>query len=149
MAEVAAAAVADERVAGVRDDPRGRLALLRMLYELPPDVDRGYLPYRRAASAFIGWQLRRGLLNPPSGPTPGSPWWRTLHETLIRDTTEARDLYDWSAAALELPTLGGLLARPRSTPAYAWDPRDSEVWHPEPSRLARAARAAVPVFRPR
>ena len=290
MAEVPAAAVADERVAGVRADPRGRLALLRTLYELPPDVDRGYLPYRRAASAFMGWQLRRGLLNPPSGPAPGSPWWRAVDEALIRDTTEARELafgrpgdprtpgvaatldfisrptartwyrahntsiasaylahedlarregvverfflnlvlvrvlyahalvaaprlalgllaplgrmvgdprvgwtgiflslsrvlpdrypldddldryvaaehslghlldvgvivprleplYDWSAGELGLPGLGALLARPGSTPAYAWDPHEGEVWHPAPSRLARAARAAVPVPR--
>jgi hypothetical protein len=42
----------------------GRLALLRRMYEVPRDLDRGYLPYRRAASAFMRWQLRRGLLNP-------------------------------------------------------------------------------------
>jgi hypothetical protein len=74
VAERTAAAVADEEVARVRDDPRARLALLRMLYELPPSVDRGYLPFRRAASAFMGWQLRRGLLNPESAAAPGSPW---------------------------------------------------------------------------
>jgi hypothetical protein len=67
-----------------------RLALLRQLYEVPRGVDRGYLPYRRAASAFMNWQLRRGLLNPPSDPRPGSPWWRALNEALLRDTAEAR-----------------------------------------------------------
>jgi hypothetical protein len=36
------------------------------------------------------WQLRRGLLNPPGDPRPGSPWWRTLNEGLLRDTAEAR-----------------------------------------------------------
>jgi hypothetical protein len=69
-----------------------RFALLRRLYEVPRGVDRGYLPYRRAASAFMGWQLRRGLLNPDSDPRPGSPWWRALNETLLRDTAEARAL---------------------------------------------------------
>jgi AraC-like DNA-binding protein len=42
------------------------LELLYQLYEVPAAVDRGYLPFRRAASAFMGWQLRRGLLNPES-----------------------------------------------------------------------------------
>jgi hypothetical protein len=38
----------------------------------------------------MGWQLRRGLLNPPTDPRPGSPWWRALNEGLLRDTAEAR-----------------------------------------------------------
>ena len=92
MSDRTAAALADEQVALVRDDPRGRLALLRRLYELPADVDRGYLPFRRAASAFMTWQLRRGLLNPESSASPGSRWWRTLNESLLRDTGEARAL---------------------------------------------------------
>jgi hypothetical protein len=85
-----AAAYARSAIDSVRDDPAARLALLRRLYEVPRGVDRGYLPYRRAASAFMGWQLRRGLLNPPGDPRPGSPWWRTLNEGLLRDTAEAR-----------------------------------------------------------
>ena len=40
----------------------------------------------------MGWQLRRGLLNPPSDPRPGSPWWRALNEGLLIDTAEARAL---------------------------------------------------------
>jgi hypothetical protein len=83
---------ADECVTRVRDDPQARLALLRRLYEVPRAVDRGYLPYRRAASAFMGWQLRRGLLNPESGPLPGSPWWRALNESLLTDACEASAL---------------------------------------------------------
>lgn len=67
-----------------------RLALLRRLYDVPRGVDRGYLPYRRAASAFMGWQLRRQLLNSPGDPRPGSPWWRALNEGLLLDTAEAR-----------------------------------------------------------
>src|SRR6185436_12180691 len=84
-----AAAYADEWVARVEDDPDARLALLRRLYRVPAEVDRGYLPYRRAASAFMGWQLRRGLLNPETDASPGSPWWRTLNASLLRDTCEA------------------------------------------------------------
>lgn len=85
-----AAAYAHSAVDRVRDDPYARLSLLRRLYEVPRRVDRGYLPYRRAATAFMRWQLRRGLLNPDSAPRPGSRWWRTLNEGLLRDTAEAR-----------------------------------------------------------
>ena len=38
----------------------------------------------------MGWQLRRGLLNPLDHDRPGSPWWRALNERLLRDTCEAR-----------------------------------------------------------
>lgn len=68
-----AAAYAEGCVARVRDDPYARLALLRRLYEVPPAQHRGYLPYRRAASAFMRWQLRRGLLNPEGDPLPAAP----------------------------------------------------------------------------
>lgn len=289
MAEGTAGAYADEQVSRVRDDPRARLALLRMLYELPVAVDRGYLPFRRAASAFMGWQLRRGLLNPESAASPGSRWWRAVNESLLRDTSEARELafgrpgdprtagvaatldfireptarswyrahntsiasaylanenlarregrverffinlvlmrvlyahalvavprlalgwlapcgrligdprvgmtgiflslsrvlpdrypldddlsryvndehrlghlldvgiivprlaqlYDWSAGELGLPGLSALLIHPGPTPAYVWDPQEADVWHPEPSRLARAAQRAVSAF---
>jgi hypothetical protein len=288
VAESSAAAYADERVARAGDDPPARLELLRQLYKVPAAVDRGYLPYRRAASAFMYWQLRRGLLSPESDPSPGSPWWRAVNDSLLRDTCEASALafghpgaprtdgviatldfirqptartwyrahnitiasaylanedlareegrverffinlmlvrvlyahalvaeprlalgwlrplgrvlgdprlgmtgiflslsrvlpdryplegdldeyvdaehslghlldvgvlvprfaqiYDWSAGELGLPALERLLAPQGPTPAYAWDPRDADVWHPDPSRLARAARQAFPV----
>ena len=277
---------ADEQVDRVRDRPGERLTFLRSLYRVPADVDRGYLPYRRAASAFMTWQLNRGLLDPEAGAAPGSRWWRTLNDSLLRDTCEASaiafgrpgpprtpgvramldfiraptaeswyrahnttiaaaylahedlarqegrverfflnlvlvrvlyahalvaeprlalgrlaplgrvlgdprlgmtgiflslsrvlpntypldddvervvlaehslghlldvgvilprvpDLFDWSAASLGLPELSRLFDRPSATPTYAWDAADSEVWHPEPSVLARAARRAV------
>jgi hypothetical protein len=89
VAEGTAAAYADECVSRVSDYPQARLALLCRLYEVPAAVDRGYLPFRRGAAAFMGWQLRRGLLNPESGTSPGSPWWRALNESLLRDTSEA------------------------------------------------------------
>lgn len=87
-----AAAFAGTQVAGVRDDPPARLALLRRTYEVPAGLDRGHLPYRRAACAFMDWQLRRGLLNPSTDPRPGSPWWRAVNEALLRDACEARAL---------------------------------------------------------
>jgi hypothetical protein len=88
-AENDAAAVAAARVASVRDDPLGRLALLRATYETPAGSAVRHRPFRRAALSFIGWELRRGVLAPPSAPAPGSPWWRALNERLLRDGCEA------------------------------------------------------------
>ena len=83
-----AAAWAAAQVARVEDDGAGRLALLHRLYVGNDGRDR-HLPYRRAAHAFMSWQLRRGLLEPITGPTPGSPWWRAVNSRLLRDTAEA------------------------------------------------------------
>jgi hypothetical protein len=74
--------IAESQVAAVRDDPLGRLDLLNQLYG-------NHLPYRRAAVAFMQWQLRRGLLEPENAARPGSPWWRDVNERLLRDTAEA------------------------------------------------------------
>jgi hypothetical protein len=87
---VPAAAIAAQRVAEVRDDPRGRLDLLRSSYAPQAGAAPLHLPYPRAALAFMGWQLRRGLLNPLDDERPGSPWWRAVNERLLRDTCEAR-----------------------------------------------------------
>ena len=85
-----AAEYAADQVAVVRDDPAARLGLLRSLYEPLPGRPELHLPYRRAALSFMGWQLRRGLLEPLDSERPGSRWWRAVNERLLRDTGEAR-----------------------------------------------------------
>lgn len=65
---------------------------MRDLYDVPADVDRGYLPFRRAPSAFMDWQLRRGLLNPLDAHEPGSRWWRAINERVLMDGCEAKAL---------------------------------------------------------
>ena len=45
------------------------------------------------------WQLRRGVLSPPSAVMPGSPWWRAVNESLLRDTTEAALLFTGESGA--------------------------------------------------
>jgi hypothetical protein len=94
--ERAAEAAADwaaAQVAEVVDDPLGRLALLHQLYASQNGRGRDrHLPYRRAAHAFMSWQLRRGLLEPPDASAPGSPWWRAVNARLLHDTAEARAL---------------------------------------------------------
>jgi len=87
---VPAAVIAARRVEEVRDLPEGRLELLRSSYAPRPGTAPLHLRYRRAALAFMGWQLRRGLLNPLDAERPGSPWWRAVNERLLRDTCEAR-----------------------------------------------------------
>ena len=85
-----ATAIATRRVAAVRDRPQGRLDLLRSSYAPLPGAPPLHLRYRRAALAFMGWQVRRGLLNPLDHERPGSPWWRAVNERLLHDTCEAR-----------------------------------------------------------
>lgn len=87
---MSAAAHAAQQVAAVRDDPGARLRLMGALYEAVPGEPETHLPYRRAALAFMRWELRRGLLDPLDGPSPGSPWWRAVNERLLVDTAEAR-----------------------------------------------------------
>ncbi len=120
MTEGTAGAYADAWVSRVRDDPRARLALLCRLYTVPPAVDQGYLPFRRAASAFMGWQLRRGLLNPETGPMPGSPWWRAVNEALLRDTCEASALAFGRPGEPRTPGVAATLDFIREPTAGSW-----------------------------
>ena len=85
-----AANIAEQRVAEVRDSPHGRLELLRSSYAPVVGAAPVHLRYRRAALAFMDWQVRRGLLNPLDHERPGSPWWRAVNERLLCHTQEAR-----------------------------------------------------------
>ncbi|MGO9511660.1 MAG: hypothetical protein ACLPXZ_31640, partial [Mycobacterium sp.] len=115
-----AAAVALDKVGAVRDDPSARLALMRASYRVPSRVDRGYLPFRQAASAFMGWQLHRGLLNPVGSPTPGSPWWRAINERLLYDGCEARALAFGSPGSPSSATAAAWLEFIRRPTARSW-----------------------------
>lgn len=89
MPGVTAAAWAREQTAAVRDDPGARIALVERSYRGPFGRAPRHLPYRRAAMSFMRWQLRRGVLEPAHSDRPGSPWWRTVNERLLRDGCEA------------------------------------------------------------
>jgi hypothetical protein len=115
-----ASAIAFARVSAVRDDPSGRLALMRSQYRVPPHVDRGYLPFRQAASAFMKWQLRRGLLNPADSLSPGSPWWRAMNERLLYDGCEARALAFGRRGPASSPTVAAWLEFIRHPAAVSW-----------------------------
>jgi hypothetical protein len=115
-----AAAIALAKVGEVRDDPSARLSLMQSSYRVPSHVDRGYLPFRQAASAFMGWQLRRGLLNPVDSPTPGSRWWRAMNERLLYDGCEARALAFGSPGSPSSPTVAAWLEFIRQPTAGSW-----------------------------
>lgn len=80
---------AAQQVAAVRDDPSGRLALMQRCYYGPYGKAPRHLPYGRAATSAMRWELRRGVLQPPSSDRPGSPWWRAANERVLRDGCEA------------------------------------------------------------
>lgn len=120
MIRQSAADVAVAKVDGVRDDPSARLALMRTSYRVPSSVDRGYLPYREAASAFMKWQLRRGLLNPPDAPTRGSSWWRAMNERLLYDGCEAHALAFGNPGSPSSPSVAAWLQFIRRPAAASW-----------------------------
>jgi hypothetical protein len=84
-----AAARAAARVAAVRDDPFGRIALARSMYEEPAGTRAPRLRFQRAALAFMRWMAERGVLDPLDAARPGSRWWRAMNERLLRDSCEA------------------------------------------------------------
>jgi hypothetical protein len=92
-----AIALATARIAAVRDDPAGRLALMAQVFHGPTGHAPRHLPFRRAALSFMRWQARRGVLNPLDESPPGSVWWRAVNERLLRDGCETVSLLGGSA----------------------------------------------------
>ena len=122
-----ATALADARVAAARDDPAKRLELAAAFYDHSSsrDLTAGF---GRSELAFLRFQIERGVMSPPTGPAPGSPWWRAVSERLLRDTAEA-----------------GLLAEGRPG---APSSRTVEIWtefleRPSAARWYRAHNASV------
>ncbi len=77
-------------------------------------------PTGALASAFIGWQLRRGVLNPADGDRPGSPWWRAVNERLLRDTAESRAHVLGRGGRPSSPSVRLSVAFARRPSARAW-----------------------------
>jgi hypothetical protein len=103
-----ALARAEAQVAGVRDDPAARLALMGRVFRGPTGHAPRHLPFRRAALSFMRWQARRGVLDPLEASPPGSVWWRAVNERLLRDGCETVAL------------LGGLGGAPSSRAVRLW-----------------------------
>ena len=89
MDELSAVGWALKQVAAVREEPAKRLELLERTYHGPTGRAPHHLSFRRAAMAFMHWQLARGVLAPLHATPAGSPWWRAANERLLRDGCEA------------------------------------------------------------
>jgi hypothetical protein len=114
-----AAAEAASMVAAVRDDPARRLRLASRFYDDRP----GQAPiraYRRAEVAFMQWQVRRGLLAAPDSARPGSAWWRSVNEGLLRDAWEADRLAGGQGGPVSNPPVSRWLDFLRRPSAVSW-----------------------------
>jgi hypothetical protein len=93
MSDHDALSFAEAQVAAARDDPALRFALVERTYRGPTGRAPHHLPFRRAALSFMHWQARRGVLDALDAVPPGSSWWRTLNDRLLRDGCEAVALF--------------------------------------------------------
>ena len=118
----------ESQVASARDDPVARLALLARTYHGPTGRAPGHLSFRRAALSFMRWQAQRGLLDPLDATPPGSVWWRTINERLLRDGCEA------------LALVGGARGEPSSQAVRQWL---EFIATPTPSCWYRAHNASI------
>jgi hypothetical protein len=103
-----ALASAGAQVAAVRDDPAARFALMARVFRGPTGRAPRHLPFRRAALSFMRWQADRGVLNALDASPPGSAWWRSVNERLLRDGCETVAL------------LSGLAGEPSSQAVRLW-----------------------------
>ncbi len=115
-----AAVTAVSQVAAVRDDPVARLQLAMSTYHGPTGRAPRHLPFRRAAMSFMRWELKRGVLNPLDADRPGSPWWRSMNERLIRDGCEAVARAGGQRGEMSSPTIGLWMAFIASPTAQNW-----------------------------
>jgi hypothetical protein len=85
--------MAAARVKAVQDSTEARYRLAEALYHgRGAPKERG--PYGRGELGFLRWQIERGVLDPPTAHGGGSPWWRAVSDTLLRDKIEADLLSD-------------------------------------------------------
>jgi hypothetical protein len=74
------------------------------------------------------WQAQRGVLDPLEASPPGSPWWRTMNERLLRDGCEA------------LALVSGCSGEPSSPAVRHWL---EFIAGPTPSHWYRAHNASI------
>jgi hypothetical protein len=116
-----ATSFATSSVQRVRDDPAGRRELMSTTYDGVVRNGRRHTPYRAAALSFMDWQLGRGLLAPLDASRPGSVWWRSVNEQLLRDGCEAASLAEGRAgepSSQQVQFWTEFLARPSAAGWY-------------------------------
>jgi hypothetical protein len=106
-------------VAAVRDDPAGRLALASRFYDDRAGRAR-IRAYRRAELAFMRWQVSRGVLAPLGTTHPGSRWWRSVNEGLLRDAWEADFLLAGAPGSASRPAVARWADFLRRPSGQAW-----------------------------
>jgi hypothetical protein len=119
---------AEAQVEIARDDTAARLALLDRTYHGPTGRAPRHLSFRRAALSFMRWQAQRGLLNALDASPPGSVWWRSMNERLLRDGCEV------------IALVRGLSGEPSSDAVRVWL---DFVATPTPSCWYRAHNASI------
>jgi hypothetical protein len=106
-------------VAAIRDDPARRMELAASFYDDRPGRPR-IQSYRRAELAFMHWQVSRGVLAPPGAEQPGSRWWRSVNEGLLRDAWEADRLMAGQPGPASRPAVSRWVQFLRRPSAQAW-----------------------------
>jgi len=76
----------------IPDDPQARLALRRAFYQKYGFGSNG--GYGASELKFLEWEVARGVLNPLTGPKPGSKWWRSVNADLIADAMTAAKMFE-------------------------------------------------------
>jgi hypothetical protein len=115
-----ASELAAARVAAARDDPVRRLELAAGTFDCDVAPEGSWRRFARSEIAFVRAQIARGVLSPPDGPRPGSPWWRAVNERLLRDTVEATLLRRGCAGRPTAPSVGLWLAFTDEPSATSW-----------------------------
>jgi hypothetical protein len=106
-------------VAAVRHDPAQRLGLASRFYDDRPGRV-SIRAYRRAELAFMRWQVSRGVLAPPDSGQPGSQWWRSVNEGLLRDAWEADRILAGEPGSVSRPAVSRWVDFLREPSAQAW-----------------------------
>jgi hypothetical protein len=88
--------MAAARIEEVQASTESRYRLAEAFY-LQGSANSQRRRYGRAELSFLRWEIDRGVLDPPSADGGGSPWWRAVSDTLLRDKVEAALLAGASA----------------------------------------------------
>ena len=88
-----AARMAAARIEEVRASTESRYRLAEAFYRRR-NTSKEHGRYGRGELSFLRWQIHRGVLDVPSADGGGSPWWRAISDTLLRDQVEADLLLD-------------------------------------------------------
>ncbi len=106
-------------MAAVRDDPEGRYLLVKSFYDEHPVPGPDW--FGNSELDFMRWEIERGVLNSPQDRAqPGSPWWRAVNETIIRDAIEAGLLVDAGIADAMVPSVARWMDFLASPSAASW-----------------------------